>query len=103
MPVEEGRDLILAFGAFERTSRIDQRPARLQPAHRAVEKLGLKRPHFVDLSRFDPVQHVGMAPENARGRTRRIEQDRIDRCIGRPCANIALDDIGRQTGARKIF
>ena len=93
MALQKSVDLLLAFGLEDRTGRVDQPAARLEQRPQSVKQLALDRDQRRHIVRSAQPTDVGVAPHDARGGARRIEQDRIEQAAIPPDRRLA--GIGR--------
>ncbi len=86
---QEGVDLALVLVLEDRAGRIQQRAARPQQGPRRIQQACLQRAQRVDVLRPPVQQHVGLATDDAGRRTRRVQQDRVERLAVPPDRRLA--------------
>src|ERR1700733_1600083 len=91
MTREEVRDSRFVFGRQQRTCGVDDAPARPRERGRFVEKVVLDPLQFLQAILREPPAEFGLAPPGARAAARRIDEDGIERALGR-LAFPRLDD-----------
>src|SRR5690348_10124295 len=103
MFLDETADHLFAFLRLERADRIDQRPARLQPARRAVEEARLETGIVGDDLRASAVEDLGMAAEGARCRAGGVEKDGVKGSARVPLQRVRPDELGGEIRSVEVF
>src|SRR5947209_784661 len=103
MAGEERADDLFTLLRFERTNGIDKNSARPQPLRGAVEELALKLGAFGDDLRPRSVENFRVAPERARCRAGRIEQDRVELPFRIPLQRVRLCKLRPEVRASEVL
>src|SRR6185437_10770400 len=100
---EEALDRLFALDALERTDRIDEGAAGLQPLRRSCKKARLESRIAGDHLRPRAIEYLGVPAERAGRGARRVEKDRIEGAARLPLQRIGFDQLRRQVGPGEIL
>ena len=92
---EQRRNLRLALRWLQRAGGVDQLAAGLEPACNPIKQRALQFSKLGNLPRFDAVDNIGVAAENAGSATWRIQQNGIGWLVRLPGCEVSSNDIGR--------